>query len=391
MPLQCVAGPLQRDRDVAGRLRRAQWQPIKLEYPATSSRPQILTIPSADSAFRVHVGRIQSAGVDSPEELERRLRRVFPRVVVRARSLSGEGPAWYVYRDGGWRTSVEGEWWADGSLPRVAVSADGWLTEANPTAAGLLAIDPTDAPSYHFTDFILPGTLTDATALFDVIGSGSALTATILLRPTTGDAIAVDVHTERQGDGIVGVFRLADDIEITADRTRAVPPEAVATQPATDVAFRAYALRALERMPEPTAEGLALRLRRLYPHATVEATADGWIARRDPGAERDGRAAWWDDPALPRVRYDRQALISETNAAAESFFGRPMVGHHWQEFVTAGSTEQVSVMLDILAEVGAAESRFRMPRSDGSLVEFESYTTVEGEDFTTVLREVSGT
>ena len=38
---------------------------------------------------------------------------MFPRVVVRARSLSGEGPAWYVYRDGVWRTSVEGEWWAE--------------------------------------------------------------------------------------------------------------------------------------------------------------------------------------------------------------------------------------------------------------------------------------
>src|SRR5690349_17504774 len=112
--------------------------------PTTSSRTQILTVPSADSAFRMHVQRIQAAGVETPEELERRLRLVFPRVVVRARNLSGEGPAWYVYRDGGWRSSMKGEWWTDASLPRVVATADGWLAEANATAAGLLGIDPAD-------------------------------------------------------------------------------------------------------------------------------------------------------------------------------------------------------------------------------------------------------
>jgi hypothetical protein len=43
-------------------------------------------------------------------------------------------------------------------------------------------------------------------------------------------------------------------------------------------------------------------------------------------------------------------------------------------------------MLAILAEVGRAESRFRMPRADGSLMEFDSYTEVVGEGFTTVMR-----
>jgi hypothetical protein len=43
-------------------------------------------------------------------------------------------------------------------------------------------------------------------------------------------------------------------------------------------------------------------------------------------------------------------------------------------------------MLAILAELGAAESRFRMPAADGSLVEFDSYTEVDGEAFTTVMR-----
>jgi hypothetical protein len=45
-------------------------------------------------------------------------------------------------------------------------------------------------------------------------------------------------------------------------------------------------------------------------------------------------------------------------------------------------------MLEILAEAGAAESRFRMPRGDGSLVEFDSYTVAEGSEFSTVFRRV---
>lgn len=357
-----------------------------MELDSPSSRPHILTIPSADTAFRQHVRRIHAEGIPSPHELEQRLRLVFPRVVVRERSLSGETPAWYVYRDGGWRPSMKGDWWTDDALPRIVVARDGWLTAANATAAGLLGIDPEDAPTHHFTDFILPGTLTDAIALFELVASGHDLTATVVLRPTTGEAIAVDVHTGRDGDDVVGVFRLAEDIEITVGRDGSSAPSNVVSRPEVDVAFRAYVLRALERMPEPTPDGLALRLRRLYPHATVEATDDGWIARRDSGAEADHRAAWWDDPQLPRVRYDRQALIIETNPAAEAFFGLHLVGHHWQDFVTPGSADEVAVMLDILTEIGAAESRFRMPRSDGRLVEFESYTTVAGEDFTTVLR-----
>jgi hypothetical protein len=63
-----------------------------------------------------------------------------------------------------------------------------------------------------------------------------------------------------------------------------------------------------------------------------------------------------------------------------------MVGHFWQEFVTPGSTDQVGLMLEILADVGAAESRFRMPRGDGRLVEFDSYTEVQGEEYVTRFR-----
>jgi hypothetical protein len=142
-------------------------------------------------------------------------------------------------------------------------------------------------------------------------------------------------------------------------------------------------------MPEPTPEGLALRLRRLYPHATASIEApERWLVRRDEDAVP--QSAWWEEPGLPSVRYDAQALILEANRPAQALLGSPLIGHHWQEFVTPGSAEQVTTMLAILAEAGRAESRFRMPGADGSMVEFDSYTEVDGETFTTIMRPRSG-
>jgi PAS domain-containing protein len=347
--------------------------------------PALITIPASDAAFREHVHGL--GHLTSPRELEGRLRQIFPRVVVRERTISG-APGWYVYRDGSWSSSLVGEWWDDPKLPRVVVSADGWVVEANATAAGLLGMEPGEVTSHHFTDFVVPGTLDDSMDLFRIVREGKPLDATILVRPLSGDVIAIDNHAQLVGDRVVDVFRLAEDVDVPSTASVVGRPIDLVYVPATDVAFRMYAQRAVERMPEATSDGLTLRLRRLYPHASVEADGDHWTARRDHGGVETASEPWWSEPDVPRVRYDAQALILEANQQAEAFFGRTMVGHHWQEFVTPGSTEQVGVMLEILAEVGAAESRFRMPRGDGRLLEFDSYTEVRGEDFVTVFRQV---
>jgi PAS domain-containing protein len=354
---------------------------------------RVITIPSTDTAFRRHVDRLRAraaagtpAAPGTPEDLEKRLRRLFPRAVVRSRDISGEPPAWYVYRDGGWRSEMTSPWWEAAGLPRIELSREGWIEQANATALGLLGINSSDIGTRHFTDFVAPGGLEDSMSLFEIVDQGHDLTATILLRPTSGDVIAIDLHAWRDGDRLLGVLRLADDVEIPALPAAETDPPSVESLPQTDAAFRGYVDLAISRMPERTPDGLALRLRRLYPHARVTVDGDRWIARRDPVDAPPSAESWWTDPELPKVRYDAEALIVEANAAAEALLGRQMVGHHWQEFVTPGSTEQVSAMLAILAEVGRAESRFRMPRADGSLVEFDSYTEVDGEGFTTVMR-----
>jgi hypothetical protein len=309
---------------------------------------------------------------------------------VRERGLTGEAPSWYVYRDGAWRAPGNDAWWEDPAVPRVRVSEDGWVEEANSTARGLLGIETPSAEPRHFTDFVLAGGLDDAIELFDIVRAAGSLDATLVLQPTTGDAIGVDMRAMVEPNGVVGVFRLASDVDLPLGVERRTPPGTVDYLPRTDAAFRAYAQRALARMPEPTPDGLALRLRRLYPHARVEAAADGWVARRDHADEAPGEA-WWLAENLPRVRYDAMALILEANDEATRFFGRALAGHHWQEFVTAGSTDEVTTMLQILAEAGAAESRFRMPRGDGELLEFDSYTVAEGDEFSTVFRPVPRT
>jgi len=187
----------------------------------------------------------------------------------------------------------------------------------------------------------------------------------------------------------VAFFRLADDVDIPAESALSTVRPSINAVPATDVAFRAYAERALARMPEPTPTGLELRLRRLYPHAAVSVDEQVWNVHRDHNTYSQDGGEWWLTSDVARVRYDGQGLILEANDHAASMFGRDLVGHHWQEFVTPGSTEQVAVMLEILAAAGAAESRFRMPRVDGSLLEFDSYTEVAGDEFKTAFRPVT--
>jgi PAS domain-containing protein len=350
---------------------------------------RVQTIPSSDAAFRKQVERILGGSPPAdPAALEARLRRLFPRAVVRRRDISGEPTAWYVYRDGGWRPSMIGPWWDEPGLPRAVLSRDGWIEEANATAQGLLGIDPDEvgAPARHFTDFVVPGTLDDWLSMFGIVDEGHDLTATVVLQSTAGDVLAIDIHARRDGDSVVTVFRLSDEVDLPKPTIVRTGPRSVEYVPATDVAFRGYVDLALSRMPEPTPDGLVIRLHRLYPHARVEIDGDRWTVRRDPEGAEQPTESWWADPVMARVRYDAQALILEANEAAEALLGRTLVGHHWQEFVTPGSTEQVSAMLAILAEVGRAESRVRMPRADGSLVEFDSYTEVDGEGFTTVMR-----
>jgi PAS domain-containing protein len=304
---------------------------------------------------------------------------------VRSRDLSAEGPVWYVYRDGAWRPNSDAPWWLDARLGRMGLDGDGWIVEANPTARGLLGIDVGAPLDHHFSDFAAPGTLADISSLFGLLTAGNVLEATLRMRPLTGDVIAMDVRVGMEGETARAVLRLADDVEVEpGDR---LPPPPIDISPVSDVVFAAYVGRVLARMPEPTPDGLELRLRRLYPHAAVQVSDGRWAASR----ERRGTPAedgWWADEALPTVRYDADGLILEANGQARDLLGQDVVGRHWQDIVTPGSTNQVGPVIELIRTTGSAVSRFRMPAHDGRLVEFDSWTTVAGDTLTTVMRPV---
>jgi PAS domain-containing protein len=348
-------------------------------------RRSVRIIPSKDSAFREHVERLTADNAfASPEALAARLLNLFPRVVVRASEVSGQADTWYVYRDGVWASPDE-RWWKDDQAPRVTVSKEGWLEEANAPARAILGLTAADEMPRHFTDFVAPGTLDDATDLFAVVADGHELTATTLLRPTSGEVIAVDLRAWKAGDGIIGAFRLADDIPAQPRVEHALAASLVC-HPTGDALFARYAQEALARMPDPSPDGLTLRLRRLYPHARVEAGTDAWTVWRDAAGAWDPAERWWLDDGLPAVRYDDQGRIFEANDAAVQLLGTPLVGRHWQELVTAGTAEQVGAVLRLIAEEGWAVSRFRMPAADGFFIEFDSYTETTDETYVTIMR-----
>ncbi len=350
-------------------------------------RPGIRTIPSSDAAFRSLVERIADEGTfPTPNDLGRRLRRLFPRVLVRDRALAGEPPVWYVYRDGAWRPDDDGPWWTRPDLPRIVVAADGRVIEANTLARGLLGIALGDSRPRHFSEFVAPGTLTDAAALFEIVKSGHELVATVLIWPTNGSVIACDLRAARERGRLVAVFRLAAGIEVPPGTGHL--PAALVTLPASDSVFRQFAGDVLTNMPEPTTAAFEVAVRRLYPHAHVERQPDDtWRLSRDGPADRaTTEREWWTDPSLPRLRYDSQGLILEANEAAGAFLGRQLVGHFWHEFVTPSADDVVAPVIDIIRRAGVAISRFRMPTGDGSLVEFDSYTTADGETLTTIMR-----
>jgi hypothetical protein len=65
--------------------------------------PTLVVNPADDGLFASFAQVLVDHGAISTEELERRLRTVYPFAAVHARQLSAEvGVVWYVYRDGHW-------------------------------------------------------------------------------------------------------------------------------------------------------------------------------------------------------------------------------------------------------------------------------------------------
>ena len=71
--------------------------------------PILVTNPADDDVFRVFARTIVDHGAETTDDLETRLRVVYPDAAVHARELANEPfLLWYVYRDGHWIRSWAG-------------------------------------------------------------------------------------------------------------------------------------------------------------------------------------------------------------------------------------------------------------------------------------------
>ncbi|MEJ7695539.1 MAG: hypothetical protein WKF78_02540 [Candidatus Limnocylindrales bacterium] len=168
------------------------------------------------------------------------------------------------------------------------------------------------------------------------------------------------------------------------------------TIPSTDAAFREHVERVADRERPRQAPELERRLRRLFPRVRVrERSLSGervaWYIYRDGGWVPPDDAPWWVDAGLARVRHDLDGLILDALRRPGQFLGDDIVGRHWQDLTTPGAAPRVAEFMAIIEQLGTVVSRFRMPSASGSLVEFDSFTQVEGSSVVTIMRPLSRT
>jgi PAS domain S-box-containing protein len=174
------------------------------------SRPIVTTFPSSDGAFRRAVERVAAkAPARAKEELARRLQPLFPRVAVFERSLTGEPPQLYVFRDGRYEADPDDRWWEADGVACVCLSATtGRLTYVSPEYAAMMGAPPEQLVGHHYLDFVQPEAVESAEALFEALANDREVMTEAVIRRVDGTPVRIQLHAARQ-DGEVDVrYRL---------------------------------------------------------------------------------------------------------------------------------------------------------------------------------------
>lgn len=350
---------------------------------ATLQGPTIRTVPSGDRAFARFARHLLLSLPDhSPATLESRLRRVFPRAIVRRCDLEDAADAvWYAYREGRWLPSDQAVWWLDDEVPLVVLDGASFVVEANDAAEAFVGDGRRSIVGRHLTDFAIEGTLAEALELQAAYVAEGEVSGTMQFRAASGAIRACEQHAwHGPEDRTFVAFRpLGGDVLAETAPGRVPRDVALRCEPERDALFRRYVHILVARMPEPTAEGLELRLRRVYPLATVVA-AEGasWRCRRDAVPPLpDG---WWHDESLPRIVFDRQSLIHRANDAACAAMGFGLVGRFWRAFAVPSSVPDTDLLIAAIAEVGQAETGWQYVSERGAIVYFECHVEVVREE-----------
>ena len=154
----------------------------------TSDSPLVARpIPSGDRVF-TRVVEVAATDARSPEDLEQRLRPLFPHATVAERGLAGEPHIVYVYRDGHFTTDSDEPWWDEPDVARVIVDVEtGIMTDVNEQWAALMGEPRGKLTGRPYTDFLLPEALPAAQALLaSILELGEARSSVVLRRPDGG-------------------------------------------------------------------------------------------------------------------------------------------------------------------------------------------------------------
>ena len=346
----------------------------------------LFTVPSADRAFAEFVRRVtEQEQPPGPGDLQSRLRTVYPRALVRPRALSSDDRTWYVYREGRWVDDTILDWSRDEALPRIEVDRDGFIASANTAAGEEFGVAPNRLVHRHFTDFAVPGTLDDVILMREVMLSVGEARGTRTHLRADGEVRVAEYHSVATPSGSSVTIR---PIGATDAPLRTRPPVTIETRPSADGLFAVVVDGIVSRIPEPTPNGLQLRLRRSYPYASVDVDDTAhWRVTRDPRA--DGQPRDWEDPALACTVALDTSLIVEANEPALQLLGRDLVGRHWHELALPSSLDQRLQMRDYYVATGGAESTFRLLGAAGELVDYDYRLSWQGDRFTTVMAPFS--
>ena len=339
-------------------------------------------MPSSDRAFAEFVRRIHAQlDAPSPDALQARLQAIYPNVLVRPRSLSSEDHTWYVYREGRWVDDRANDWWRDEAMPMLELDRDGFIATANAAAGEEFGVPPSRLVHRHFTDFALPGTLEDSLLIREILLSIGEAGGTIRHLRTDGEVRIAEYHAVATEAGSSVTMRPIGPMDAALPSR---PSVALETFPVADGLFAKVVDGIVVRIPEPTPQGLELRLRRSYPYASVDGTEpERWRVSRDPRV--DPAPVDWEDPSLARTVALDTSLIVEANEAALDLLGRDLVGRHWHELALPSSLDQRLQMRDYYVANGGAESTFRLLGPSGELVDYDYRLTWAGDHFVTIM------
>lgn len=172
--------------------------------------PQYVTIPSRDAAFRRVVSHV-ARDTASAEQVEERLRRLYPKAKVAPRGLAHEPRIFYIYRDGRFEPDRGDAWWLRPDVARVHINlADGRFVEANEGWHALVRSGPSTL-GRPYLDFILPEAVDDARVLFEAVAVLGEAHSEALLRAADGSLQAIEFHAVRRGDTIEVAYRPLSD------------------------------------------------------------------------------------------------------------------------------------------------------------------------------------